>query len=90
MKASEYPCEQCEFNASTPRNLKRHIESIHEGIRYPCDLCKYSSTTLSDLKRHKGNKHEGAKYLCDQCEYSAAALSYKVKFLNQFKDTEKN
>ena len=32
--------------------LKRHVESIHEGVFYHCDQCKQKVTIVSTLKRH--------------------------------------
>ena len=26
-----YPCDQCEYAASTARSLKRHVAAVHEG-----------------------------------------------------------
>ena len=39
-----YPCNQCDFAATTLDTLKKHKESRHEGIRYPCDQCEYAAT----------------------------------------------
>ena len=52
-----YPCDQCEFAATTVRNLKVHIEKIHEGVRYPCDQCEYIATQSNHLKTHQKKNH---------------------------------
>ena len=52
-----FPCNQCGFSATTGFNLKRHIESQHEGIRYPCDQCDYKATQPLLLKKHKMRRH---------------------------------
>ena len=54
-----YPCVKCEHAATTASDLKKHIESKHEGVRYLCDKCEYAATTESSVKRHIKNKHEG-------------------------------
>ena len=41
-----------------PGDLKKHVESIHEGVRYPCKQCEYAATQAGDLKRHVESKHE--------------------------------
>ena len=41
-------------------SLKRHKESIHEGVRYSCDKCDYKATILNNLKRHIKGKHQGS------------------------------
>ena len=52
-----YPCNQCDYAATTSGSLKTHNESKHEGIRYPCDQCDYAATKLDKLKIHKESKH---------------------------------
>ena len=75
-----YPCDQCEYIAiGNKQNLKRHKESIHEGIRYSCDLCGSAFTKPSALTRHRKLKHEGIIYQCDQCEYKGASLYRHIR-----------
>ena len=66
-----YPCDHCDYAATTPTGLRQHKESKHEGIRYPCDHCDYAATTATSLKQHTHTKHEGIRYPCDHCEYAA-------------------
>ena len=49
----KYLCNQCDYAATAAKNLKRHKESLHEGIRYSCDQCDYAATTTSHLKNIK-------------------------------------
>ena len=42
-----YPCDQCEFAATSPNIPKTHKEAKHEGIRYPCDECDYVAMRTS-------------------------------------------
>ena len=53
-----YPCDQCEFAATSMSNLKVHKEAKHEGIRYPCDECEYITAYAAELKKHKKSKHD--------------------------------
>ena len=62
-----YPCDQCDYAATTSSSLKQHKESKHEGLRYPCDECDFAATTSGNLKQHKEAKHIGERYPCDQC-----------------------
>ena len=55
--------------------LKRHKESVHDGVRYSCDSCEYKATTLSHLKTHKEAIHDGVRYSCDSCNYKATTLN---------------
>ena len=54
-----YPCDKCEFLASSVSHRKQHIEIKHEGVRYPCDKCEYAATRVSDLRKHAKRKHSG-------------------------------
>ena len=36
-EGARYPCDNCEFAATTSGSLKSHIKSKHRGLRYPCD-----------------------------------------------------
>ena len=40
-----------------PKELKRHILNIHEGIRFNCDLCSKQFQTETDVRRHKNKAH---------------------------------
>ena len=45
-----YPCDKCEYAATTASALRSHIENKHEGVRYPCDKCVYAATTARYFK----------------------------------------
>ena len=57
-----YPCDTCEFAATTANDLKQHLESKHDGSRYPCDKCEYAATRAGNPKRHIESKHEGVMW----------------------------
>ena len=69
--ATEYPCNQCDYQATRQVNLQQHIRSKHEGIKYPCNQCDYQATRQSSLQKHIQSVHEGMKYPCNQCDYQA-------------------
>ena len=71
-----YPCDQCNYAATTVQSLKVHKEANHEGIRYPCDQCDLIYTSLSDLNKHQRSKHEGIRYPCDKCKYGAITMTH--------------
>ena len=48
---------QCDYKANFAGHLKKHRESIHEGVRYPCDQCDYRATEKGNLKKHDNSKH---------------------------------
>ena len=39
-----YNCQKCEYQSNHKEHIKRHIRSIHEGIKYPCQQCDYQAT----------------------------------------------
>ena len=62
----QYPCEQCQYQATSKRNLARHRRAVHEGIKYPCGQCQHEATSKVHLARHRRAVHEGIKYHCGQ------------------------
>ena len=52
-----YPCNQCEFTATSLSHLNRLKKVKHKGLRYECNQCEYAATSVSHLKRHTDNKH---------------------------------
>ena len=40
-----YPCDKCEYAATSESHLKRYIEIKPEGVSYPCDTFEYAATT---------------------------------------------
>ena len=45
-------------NLNFAGHLKKHRESIHEGVRYPCDQCDHKATVKGNLKKHRMAKHQ--------------------------------
>ena len=71
-----YPCSQFEYIATEAGNLKKNVESKHEGVRYPRPNCEYAAIKASHLKRHVENKHEGVRYPCMlQLQHNILTLS---------------
>ncbi|GBP94286.1 Zinc finger protein 64 homolog, isoforms 1 and 2 [Eumeta japonica] len=69
-----HKCEQCEFYASDPGQLKEHMLT-HTSVKlFKCEVCQKSTSRLDSLKRHM-RTHTGEKlYRCKQCKYSASQL----------------
>ena len=54
-----YNCDSCEKSFTQAVNLKKHIQTIHEGQRnYKCDSCEKTFTQLGNLKTHIKRIHE--------------------------------
>ena len=52
-----YACKHCDKKYPTAGNLKRHIQSKHEGVKYPCNQCDYQATDKSNLTTHIKSIH---------------------------------
>ena len=68
-RKGKFMCPECGIVLTMQRTLKKHIDSIHRGIRYPCEQCPYQAKTKLQLKHHIEAVHEGTRYYCDQCEF---------------------
>ena len=54
-------CELCNKEFTTSPSYRRHIESVHEGVRHQCDLCEKSFTQAAALNVHLRKNHKGEK-----------------------------
>ena len=50
--------------------IKKHIESIHEGVCYPCYQCDYKANMLH-LKQYLKLVHERVVHPWDLCDNKA-------------------
>ena len=53
-------CEHCEKVLSSRTNLRRHQESVHEGVLHQCEHCDFKSTDKSYLKKHTTKSHNNS------------------------------
>ena len=65
-----HECKQCDKTFSQWRNLKSHIQKVHEAEPLLCDECDYTTTRKDSLRLHKESKHQGVEYKCDMCSAS--------------------
>ena len=65
MKA--FKCKNCDYKTTQKGHLKKHIESVHEGIKpankFKCNICDYETVQNSKLKKHINSVHEGINKL---------------------------
>ena len=52
-----FECDKCEKKFTNKSHLKRHIQSIHEGMMFQCNLCDFQSKRQDYLKTHQQSKH---------------------------------
>ena len=65
----DHKCETCGKAYTSTYKLKRHINSVHEGLKnHNCETCGKDFNLKSTLRRHIRNVHEGLKnHKCDLC-----------------------
>ena len=49
-------CEECDYETVDMSNLKKHVKSVHQGIKYPCQQCVYKGSK-ENLKKHISAMH---------------------------------
>ena len=86
-------CLECDFKAPVISHLRRHIDSVHRGLKkFPCDLCDHRATTKQGLERHVRVRHLNLKDLqCPHCEYKTSApdaLRAHAKKYHEIEDPE--
>ena len=50
-------CNECLYESSKVSHMKRHIYSVHLGLRINCQLCDYQALNKEKLKGHIQKKH---------------------------------
>ena len=81
-----FNCDKCEGQFKSKSHLKRHIQSMHEGIKYACNQCDLKFSQKCSLYPHIKSKHEGVKYVCNQCDQQftqQSNLSRHVKLMHK-------
>ena len=81
-KKSGYMCDQCGKEFTRSHDLKRHVQSLHSGVKeFTCDKCEKSFATRDTLGRHK-RIHEDKTFECHKCHKK---FGRKVCFVCSFK-----
>ena len=64
-----FACDKCPYITKWKKQLKCHIESIHEPVvfRYNCDQCIYKASHKRDLRKHIRRQHSASSCLCQLC-----------------------
>ena len=83
MRLSErYGCLECENVYPSRYSLKRHVESIHLGLRkYKCDRCDKRFTQKKSKDEHMNSHTHQRPYCCELCgqSYQNRQSLYKHK-----------
>ena len=80
---TKFRCDKCDKIFFSNTNLKRHTQSVHEGVKFPCKQCPEVYSFQCALRRHMKNYHGGlvdqpmdirdfspdvTKFQCDKCD----------------------
>ena len=71
--SNKFVCEyrECDKSFAYARNLRLHVQKIHEKISFKCDHCRGIFTENASLKKHIKVVHLNMKnHKCDQCDKS--------------------
>ena len=52
-----YPCEECDFEAQSARQLSRHKAVTHVENALKCVLCPFVTAYQTNLLRHRREVH---------------------------------
>ena len=50
-------CGKCDYKSNRRYNVKKHMLSVHEGIRYPCNQCDSKFSETGELRKHERKQH---------------------------------
>ena len=76
----KHDCNYCGKPFAEKGDLRRHIQSVHEGVKYACNQCDKQLSDQSKLTR------QGVKYACKQCDKQFAeqySLNKHIKYVHQ-------
>ena len=54
---SKFPCDECQYSATTKSNLKTHVLAKHLGVKFPCNYCDFQGSTKGNTHYHMKNMH---------------------------------
>ena len=93
-----YECHECDGLCTGKQGVRRHVESVHTGLKFDCDMCELmielnsgwrcmrcgkGSKNKTLLKMHFKSEHIGITHTCEMCGHT-----YKTKgsFRNHLND----
>ena len=56
-------CDRCDFTTTHIKSKRRHIMTIHEGLRHPCNYCNFQATQPYELKMMKNHPEKLYQYI---------------------------
>ena len=68
-EGKRFVCDFCDYKATRPDRLKRHVRVSHEGLEYKCSDCSYKTPIRKYLEQHQLTNHTMGKLFCEFCDY---------------------
>ena len=59
----KYLCHLCDKTFQNSRQLKDHIQVVHEGIKYGCERCDKTFNSLNRMRDHIKFTHEDRPFM---------------------------
>ena len=57
-QSKPYSCNQCQYKSKWKKDLQKHQDSKHNGLKYCCSQCTYQVKTKDALKAHIEFEHD--------------------------------
>ena len=72
--------------------MKRHIDSVHEGIKpFKCIVCDFATAGKGNLKQHINSAHKEIKpFICHICQFKSATKFSLIRHITYFHEKKKN
>ena len=53
----KFSCDECSKTFNYSSHLRRHMKSVHEGLRFQCNFCDHTASQRVHLRLHIQSKH---------------------------------
>ena len=82
-------CDSCKKTFPDSYSLKRHVTTVHEGIRkHKCESCQKEFGLRGNLIKHIRTVHEGLKnHVCDLCGKAYGRSNDLKKHISRFEQS---